>query len=326
MITDSSIEIDAPAAVVWDVFTDVERWPEWTASVERIVRPRRARHRGRASASRSSSRACPSSSGRSPRSSPASRGPGASSRPAAPTLATHEVVRERRGRTLVRQRIDQRGPVGVAVGVLMRRLTKRYLDLEAQGLKARSEQLHRRMPRPPDDQRRTELLDALIDAFAERRHRRTVAARGRRRGRHEPPHAAPPLRLTRRAAARDRGGGRAPADRACSPSLPRRPGRRRSPPCGPTCAGRSCGPSSGCSSSATPAAAQGEAPFARTAPGGGRRLARRGRRAQRTARPTRHWCGSGLAVTRGLLLDLVATGDEEGVDAAAALYASMLRK
>ena len=33
-----------------------------------------------------------------------------------------------------------------------------------------------------------------------------------------------------------------------------------------------------------------------------------------------------LAVTRGLLLDLVATGDEEGVDAAAALYASMLRK
>ena len=33
-----------------------------------------------------------------------------------------------------------------------------------------------------------------------------------------------------------------------------------------------------------------------------------------------------LAVTRGLLLDLVATGDEEGVDAAAALYASMLRR
>src|SRR5436190_890318 len=27
------ITIDAPAAVVWDVFTDVERWPTWTASV-----------------------------------------------------------------------------------------------------------------------------------------------------------------------------------------------------------------------------------------------------------------------------------------------------
>ena len=37
MITDSSIEVEAPAAVVWDVFSDVERWPEWTASVTRLV-------------------------------------------------------------------------------------------------------------------------------------------------------------------------------------------------------------------------------------------------------------------------------------------------
>ena len=33
----------------------------------------------------------------------------------------------------------------------------------------------------------------------------------------------------------------------------------------------------------------------------------------------------GLAVTRGLLLDLVATGDEAGVDAAAAAFAALLR-
>jgi len=34
----------------------------------------------------------------------------------------------------------------------------------------------------------------------------------------------------------------------------------------------------------------------------------------------------GLAVTRGLLLDLVATGDEQGVDAAAACFVELLRK
>lgn len=33
----------------------------------------------------------------------------------------------------------------------------------------------------------------------------------------------------------------------------------------------------------------------------------------------------GLAVSRGLLLDLVATGDEEGVDAAAAAFSALLR-
>ncbi len=37
MITDSSVEIGAPAPLVWEVFSDVERWPEWTASVTRLV-------------------------------------------------------------------------------------------------------------------------------------------------------------------------------------------------------------------------------------------------------------------------------------------------
>jgi uncharacterized membrane protein len=37
VITNNSIEIDAPAPIVWEVFVDAERWPQWTASVTRVV-------------------------------------------------------------------------------------------------------------------------------------------------------------------------------------------------------------------------------------------------------------------------------------------------
>ena len=53
-------------------------------------------------------------------------------------FASHEVAAIDLERTFVRQTIDQRGPVGVVVGWLTRRLTRRYLDLEAQGLRTRS--------------------------------------------------------------------------------------------------------------------------------------------------------------------------------------------
>jgi uncharacterized membrane protein len=141
MNTTSAIEIDAPASVVWDVFTDVERWPEWTTSVERVVpldgpelalgnrfeikQPRLPRVVWEVTAIE----------------------PGVSwtwraRSPGNTTFATHEVERHDEN-TRVRQRIEQRGPVGVLVGVMMLRLTKRYLRLEAQGLQARSEEQRR---------------------------------------------------------------------------------------------------------------------------------------------------------------------------------------
>lgn len=139
MITESTIEIEAPSDVVWRVFADVEGWPSWTASVRRvtpldgpelavgrryeILQPRFPRlvwtvtelDAGQGWTWRQ-------------------RSPGAT------TLAVHELVPLDGGRrTLVRQRIDQRGPSGVLVGLLARGLTRRYLAMEGEGLKLASE-------------------------------------------------------------------------------------------------------------------------------------------------------------------------------------------
>ena len=63
--------------------------------------------------------------------------------PGGVTTARHDVVATAEGTTVVRQELDQHGVVGAAVGVLMRRLTKRYLAMEGQGLKARCEELRK---------------------------------------------------------------------------------------------------------------------------------------------------------------------------------------
>ena len=139
MITEGSVEIDAAAPVVWDVFADVEQWPSWTTSVTRIValdgpgidvgkrfkikQPR-----------------LPSLVWKVTEVNPGVSWTWCQKSLGGTTLASHEVVPQGPDRTLVRQRIDQRGPVGVVVGLLMRRLTRRYLDLEARGLKSCSEQ------------------------------------------------------------------------------------------------------------------------------------------------------------------------------------------
>jgi uncharacterized membrane protein len=140
MITESSVEIDAPAALVWEVFTDVERWPEWTASVTeltgldgrelavgkrfRIKQPKLPPLVWQVSALEPG--VCWSW---------AQRSPGGS------TLAHHVLTPLSEGRTLVRQTLDQRGPIGALVARFMRATTRRYLAMEADGLKARSEQL-----------------------------------------------------------------------------------------------------------------------------------------------------------------------------------------
>ena len=142
MFTEDSIEIDAPPQVVWDVFSDVERWPEWTASVTSLTgKDGPALAVGRRFAIKQ----------------PGMQKlmwkvteiqPGTSwtwvyRAPGVLVTARHYVTALPGGRTLVRQELDQRGVLGALVAQLTVKRTKRYLAMEARGLKARSEQLSR---------------------------------------------------------------------------------------------------------------------------------------------------------------------------------------
>ncbi|MCV7379420.1 polyketide cyclase [Mycobacterium alsense] len=142
MITEDSVEIDAPPQLVWEVFSDVERWPEWTASVTSLAA---VDGPGLAVGKRFAIKQ--------PRMSklvwqvtevePGSSWTWVQRAPGASTSARHDVIPRPGSRTLVRQRLDQRGVLGGLVARLMGPMTKRYLKLEAEGLKARSEQLSR---------------------------------------------------------------------------------------------------------------------------------------------------------------------------------------
>ena len=130
----NSVAIDAPADLVWSVYSDVERWPAWTQSVTllkpldgaglevgrrfRIAQPRMPALVWAVTAVE-----------------PGRSWTWTARSPGARTDAWHQVRPEGDAATVVTQGIDQRGTLSGMVGVLMGRLMRRYLAMEAQGLK-----------------------------------------------------------------------------------------------------------------------------------------------------------------------------------------------
>jgi uncharacterized membrane protein len=142
MINEDSIAIDAPPRLVWDVFSNVEHWPDWTASVTSLVgkdgpdlavgRRFAIKQPGMQKLVWEVTEIDPGASWTWVQRSPGVR-----------VTARHWVTGQPGGGTLVRQQLDQSGILGALVGRLMAKKTKRFLQQEAQGLKARSEQLSR---------------------------------------------------------------------------------------------------------------------------------------------------------------------------------------
>ncbi|MDF1602302.1 SRPBCC family protein [Nocardioides sp. YIM 152315] len=127
--------VDAPPSAVWEVLVDVARWPDWTPTVRSVERlddgPLRVGWRAKV---------------RQPRLPQAlwqvtevvdgrsftweATGPGLR------TIARHVVVPDGGGSTVTLS-IEQLGPVGAVAALAWRRLTQRYIELEAQGLEKR---------------------------------------------------------------------------------------------------------------------------------------------------------------------------------------------
>lgn len=143
MIMESSVPIAAPAALVWDVFSDVERWSTWTASIERIAPLDGA---GLAVGRRFAIKQpwLPDLVWQVDEVVPGRTWTWSQRAPGGTTTALHEVIAQGPEQTLVRQRLEQRGPVGSVVALVLKRMTRRYLQLEADGLRAASESRWRR--------------------------------------------------------------------------------------------------------------------------------------------------------------------------------------
>src|SRR5262245_45693421 len=133
---EATIDVDAPARQVFEVYADVERWPEWTSSVTSVERldqgPLQIGSRARV---------------RQPKLPVAvwtvneiapgtafvwvARGPGVR------TTGSHVVTPRAGGQSCtVTASLEQAGLLGPLLGRLTKTLTERYLQTEVRGLKA----------------------------------------------------------------------------------------------------------------------------------------------------------------------------------------------
>lgn len=132
-----TVDVDASPETVWSLLKDVERWPDMTASVERVElldEPFAVSSRARV---------------RQPKLRPAvwtvtaltenesftweSRSPGVT------TVGGHAVIPKPDGTTAVRLTLDQKGPLAPLIALVAGRLSRRYVTMEATGLKSKAE-------------------------------------------------------------------------------------------------------------------------------------------------------------------------------------------
>jgi len=133
----TTVEIAAPAATVWEVLADVTTWPSWTSSVT-SAEPLSGEPLGLGAEVRV----------RQPRLAPAvwrvtrfeaEQSFQWTSTSGGVTSVADHVLTELNGSTHVLLTVDQSGLLAPLIGLIFGGLTRRYLRTEAEGLKSRAE-------------------------------------------------------------------------------------------------------------------------------------------------------------------------------------------
>ena len=134
---EKSIRIAAPPERVWEIFFDVARWPEWTESISTVERlesgPLKVGSRTKIQQPK-----LPEATWEVTEIVEGEYFEWVATGPGVRTTGGHRVAADGDGAIATATAI-QAGPLGVVLGLVWKNLTNRYLEMEAAGLKARSE-------------------------------------------------------------------------------------------------------------------------------------------------------------------------------------------
>lgn len=133
MRTEVTFTVDAPPERVWTILADVQGWPRWTASMREVVidGPLQVGAVARIRQPR-----LPATAWTVTEVVPGRSFTWRSTAPGSLAVGEHEVTATGEATSQVRLALEQSGPLGSLIGLLYRSLTKRYVQMEADGLAA----------------------------------------------------------------------------------------------------------------------------------------------------------------------------------------------